>query len=91
MSTMPPVLEKKILTSLLFTESFDTIIEEARESEFLVADVLKWLIKSKYVSPMELNEEKGEYKATFMYDSDNMRAYHYQMTAKGLTFLGQKF
>jgi hypothetical protein len=88
---MPPVLEKKILTSLLFTESFDTIIEEAKESEFLVADVLKDLIKSKYVSPMVLNEETQEYESTYMYDSDNMRAYHYQMTAKGLNFLGQKF
>ncbi len=91
MSTMPPVLEKKILTSLLFTESFDTIIEEAKESEFLVADVLKDLIKGKYVSPMVLNDETQEYESTYMYDSDNMRAYHYQMTAKGLNFLGQKF
>lgn len=90
MSTMPPVLEKKILTSLLFVETFETIIEEARESEYLVADVLKWLIKNKYVSPMELNEETGEYKPTYMYDSDNMRAYRYQMTAKGLKFLGEK-
>lgn len=91
MSTMPPVIEKKILTSLLFVESFDTILEEARESEFLVADVLKDLIKNKYVTPMELNEDTNEYQPTFMYDSDNMRAYRYQMTAKGLKFLGQKF
>ncbi len=91
MSTMPLVLEKKVLASLLFTESFDTIVEEAKESEYFVGDALKWLIKSKYVSPMELNEEKGDYQATYMYDSDNMRAYRYQMTAKGLTFLGQKF
>ena len=91
MSTMPPVLEKKILGSLLFTESFDAIVEEARENKYLVADILKDLIKNKYVSPMVFNEEKGEYQTSFMYDSDNMHAYHYQMTAKGLKFLGQKF
>lgn len=90
MSIMPPVLEKKILGSLLFAESFETIIEEAKESEYLVADVLKWLIKNKYVSPMEQEEKTGEYKTTFMYDSDNMRAYHYCMTAKGLRFLAEK-
>lgn len=87
MSILPPVLERKILTSLVFTESFDTILEEARESEFLVADVLKWLIKHKYVSPMELDAATGEYKTTYMYDSDNMRAYHYCMTGKGFKFL----
>lgn len=87
MSTMP-LIEKKVLTSLIFVESFDTILEEVKESEYLVADVLKWLIKNKYVSPMQKQEEGEEYKTSFMYDSDNMRAYHYQMTAKGLKFLG---
>lgn len=89
MSTLPPILEKKVLTSLIFTESFETIIEETKESRYLVAEVLKWLIKKRYVSPMQLNDTKGEYEPTYMYDTDNMRAYHYRMTADGLRFLGE--
>lgn len=88
MSVQPPVIEKKILTSLLFEESFDTIIEEVKDSEYLVADTLKTLIKRKLVTPMERNDTTGDYQPTFMYDSDNMRAYHYRMTAEGLRFLG---
>jgi hypothetical protein len=90
MSTMPPVLEKKILTSLLFTESFDTIVEEVKQSEYLVADILKWLITRRYVSPMQYNETKKDYEPSFIYDSDNMRHYHYRMTGEGLNFLGSK-
>ena len=89
MSILPPILEKKILTSLLFAESFDTIVEEAKESEYLVADVLKLLIKRKHVTPMQLNETTGEYEPTYMYDSDRMRAFHYRITAAGLKFIGQ--
>lgn len=91
MSTMPPVLEKKILTSLLFTESFETILDETKQSEFLVADVLKWLITKKYVNPMRYNDTKKDYEPSFIYDSDNMRAFHYRITAEGLKFIGTKF
>lgn len=88
MSTLPPALEKKILTSLIFTESFETIIEETKESRYLVAEVLKWLIKKRYVSPMQLGA-KGEFEPTYMYNTDNMHDYHYRMTADGLRFLGE--
>ncbi|MGV3597002.1 MAG: hypothetical protein ACO1PI_03985 [Bacteroidota bacterium] len=91
MSTMPPVLEKKILTSLLFTESFETILEETKQNEFLVANVLKWLITRRYVTPMKYSETKKDYEPSFIYDSDNMRAFHYRITAEGLKFIGTKF
>lgn len=89
MSTMPPVLEKKILSKLLFTESYDTIVEETKEKATLVGSVLKELIKQKLVTPMEYSNEEQDYKPTFMYDADNMRAYRYRITASGLKFLGK--
>jgi hypothetical protein len=90
MSILPPVLERKILSSLLFAEEFDSVMEEVKESEFLVADVLKQLIQQKLVTPMKLNEKNGDYEPSFMYDSDNMRAYRYRVTAEGLKFIGSR-
>lgn len=90
MSTLPPVLERKILSSLLFAEEFSSVVEEVKESEYLVSDILKSLIHQKLVTPMKLNEENGDYEPTYMYDSDNMRAYRYRVTAEGLKFIGTR-
>lgn len=77
-------LEYDILGAVYFVESFDNILAECDEKENIVADVLKSLIQRKYVTAMVFDQEKTEYVKSFIYDSDNMRAYHYLATRDGL-------
>lgn len=77
-------LEYDILGAVYFVESFDNILAECDEKENIVADVLKSLIQRKYVTAMVFDQEKTEYVKSFIYDSDNMRAYYYLATRDGL-------
>jgi hypothetical protein len=77
-------IEYDILNAIYFVEPFQNILDECKEPEPIVADVLKQLIDKKYVTPMQFDEEKQEYVRTFFYDSDNMRAYSYLATKEGL-------
>lgn len=77
-------LQFKILDSLYFVEPFDNILEEAGAPEAYVADELKTLIDKGLVQPMEYDEKASDYVKSIFYDSDNMRAYHYLATTKGL-------
>lgn len=81
-------LQKLIISKILFVESFDSILEETREKENLIAADLKALIDKRYVQVYELSE--GKYKKTFFYDTDNMRAYFYSATEKGLSLYGSE-
>jgi hypothetical protein len=49
-----------------------------------VADSLKNLIHKKWVVAMKWDETAQDYKRSFIYDSDNMRAYSYLATKDGL-------
>jgi hypothetical protein len=77
-------VEFDILGTIYFVEPFDKIAEEVHCPENIVADSLKFLIDHKFVSPMRWDEGKREYIRSFIYDSDNMRAYHYLITKEGL-------
>jgi hypothetical protein len=77
-------IEYDILNAIYFVEPFQTIKEECRAPEKVVADVLKQLIARKLVSPMQFDEEKQEYVRTYFHDSDNMHAFHYLATKDGL-------
>lgn len=77
-------IEYDILSAVYFVESFDHILEECKESAAVVGDVIKQLIHKKYIVAMRWDEEKTEYVRSFIYDSDNMRAYHYLATKDGL-------
>jgi len=77
-------LEYDILNTVYFVETFDKILEEVKYPANIVADSVKFLIRMKYISPMKPDPKKKDYVRSFMYDSDNMRAYRYIITREGL-------
>lgn len=81
-------VEKGVLEKLIFEERFENIIQECKELALpnVIADVLKYLIQHKLVVAKYPTETKKS-KAGFMYDSDRMKDYTYQATAKGIKCL----
>ena len=77
-------VEFDILNTVYFVETFDKILEEVKFPANIVADGLKFLIRARFISPMKWDAKKKEYVRSFMYDSDNMRAYRYIITREGL-------
>lgn len=77
-------IEYSILGAVYFVDSFDHILEECKEKPAVVGDVLKQLIHKKFIVPMKWDEERKEYIRSFIYDTDDMRAYHYLATKEGL-------
>ena len=77
-------IEYDILNTVYFVETFDKILEEVDYTANIVADSVKFLIRMKYISPMKLDPKTKDYVRSFMYDSDNMRAYRYIITREGL-------
>jgi precorrin isomerase len=82
------LLEITILRSIIFTESFAAIVEECKVTtdSNIVADGLKSLLKKKLVRPMKPGIDKT-FVPSLVYDSDRMHAFHYQATAKGISWL----
>ncbi len=80
-------IQKKIIGCLLFTEPFEHILEETKGKANIIADELKQLIDARMVQVMEDNGNGG-YKKTFFYDTDNMHAFSYLATEKGITAYG---
>lgn len=76
-------LQKKILGSLYYPESFDTILEEVNAPANYIADDIKTMIDRGMIKVVE-PDDKGGYERRFYYDSDNMRAFYYQITKDGL-------
>ncbi|MBL0017085.1 MAG: hypothetical protein RLZZ519_1942 [Bacteroidota bacterium] len=79
-------LQIQILRALLFPEPFDTLVEEIKEREPVIGAELKFLIDKSFVLSME-EMPNGSFKPSIFYDSDNMRAFRYQISAKGLQHL----
>jgi len=84
MTEILSTIEYDILNAVYFVEPFENILSECNEKEPVVADVLKQLIHKKYIVPMKWDETKSEFIRSFIYDSDDMRAYHYLATKEGL-------
>lgn len=82
------LVEKGVLEKLIFEETFENIIQESKDLALpnVIADVLKYLIQHKLVVAKYPTETKKS-KAGFMYDSDRMKDYTYQATAKGIRHL----
>ncbi|HEX2899557.1 MAG TPA: hypothetical protein VHS96_07535, partial [Bacteroidia bacterium] len=80
------ILQLQILRALLFPEPFDTLVEEIKEKQPVIGAELKFLIGKGLVLPMEELKD-GRYKPSIYYDTDNMRAFRYQVSAKGLQLL----
>lgn len=77
-------LELKILDTLTFPESYETLIKEVHEDEAVVADVLKILIAKELVTPMSFDQKTQRYIQGYMYNSDDMTEYFYCMSSKGM-------
>jgi len=77
-------VEYDILNAVYFVETFDKILEDVNFPEKIVGDSLKFLITHKMVSAMKWDDKKGAHVRSFIYDSDNMRAYSYIITREGL-------
>jgi hypothetical protein len=77
-------IEYDILNALYFVEPFEKIVEEVNGSANIIADSLKQLIDLRYVVAMRWDEDQNDFVRSFIYDADNMHAYHYLATKEGL-------
>jgi hypothetical protein len=76
-------IQRQILRSLTFPEPFDTLVEEVKASQPVIGAELKALIAKGLVQVVE-PDAKGRFKSSIYYDSDNMRAFQYQISSKGM-------
>ena len=81
--SMANKIQLEILNALTFTEPFETLVEEVKASEPVIAAELKDLIDQRMVQVYE-DQEDGTVQKSFYYDSDNMRLFKYGATSKGL-------
>ena len=77
-------VEYDVLNELYFVETFDKILEEVNSPSNIVKDSLRFLIEHKFVTAMRWDESQNEYVRSNIYDGDNMHAYAYVATRKGL-------
>ncbi|MEZ4804048.1 MAG: hypothetical protein R2852_00785 [Bacteroidia bacterium] len=79
-------LAKKIISLLVFEESFSSIVSELPdESRYALADEIKSLIVKDLVKPCKNSENNT--LSGILYDSDAMNSYTFILTAKGLAYL----
>jgi hypothetical protein len=77
-------LQFDIIDCLYFVESYENILEDVGKPEPFVRDELRTLIDRGYVNVLIFDEEDGEYHKTPIFDSDNMKDYHYLASKDGL-------
>jgi hypothetical protein len=76
-------IQIQILRSLTFPEPFDTLVEEIDATQPVIGAELKSLIVMGLVNVVA-EDGRGRFKQSFLFDSDNLRAFQYQISAKGL-------
>lgn len=77
-------IAQDILNSLYFVEPFDKIVEECKADRNIVGAELKELIAKRLVTPMRFDEERSEFVRSYIYDADDLSAFHYLATKDGL-------
>lgn len=79
-----PELEQMVLDKCLFSETFDSIVEEVSGDykSSVVADAIKNLIHLKFLTPVNT-----QYNLTWFYDSDHMKQGIFRATALGIKWL----
>lgn len=84
-------LERAVLEKLIFDERFENILVDCKElaKPNIIEDVLKYLIQYKLVMSRYAGSGKSS-KPGFIYDSDHMHDYTYQISAKGIKCLMEK-
>ena len=76
-------IQRQILRALTFPEPFDTLVEEVNATEPVIGAELKALIVAVLVQVVQ-PQPNGRYKSSIYYDSDNLRAFWYQISSKGI-------
>ncbi|MEM6263575.1 MAG: hypothetical protein AAGI38_13770 [Bacteroidota bacterium] len=74
----------QILDSVYFVEPFDNILQEVDHPMPVVRDELRTMIDKGWIQVMEFVEERGDYRRTPIFDTDNMQDYAYLATKEGL-------
>ncbi|HHG84630.1 MAG TPA: hypothetical protein ENJ82_07765 [Bacteroidetes bacterium] len=77
-------IQHQILNCLTFVEPFETLVEEVAEREPVIIAELRDLIDLRYVQVMYKPDGSNAYQKSFYYDADDMRAFGYQATSKGM-------
>lgn len=77
-------IQVRILRALTFIEPFDTLVEEIPYPEPIIGAELKSLIATRLVQPMRPDPKSGAFTRSFVFDSDDMRAFSYVATSEGI-------
>lgn len=77
-------LDYEVLGTLYFIEPLKNILEEVDEKPNVVKDCLRALVADQLVAPYTFDPQKNQFERTFMYDSDNLEAYYFGATQKGI-------
>jgi hypothetical protein len=79
-----PELEQMVLDKCLFSERFDTIVEEVPKEypENVIGDAIKNLIHLKFLVP-----DNAQFTHSWIYDSDKMKNGTFKATALGINWL----
>ena len=79
-----PDLESELLRACLFTESFETLVEECKleSKQSIIADAIKNLIHFKLLIATNI-----DVSLTWVYDSDKMMDSSFKATAKGVEWM----
>ncbi len=77
-------LQFRILDSIYFMESLEHIVEEAEAPRAIVIDEIRTMIDKGWVQVMALDEDRGEYLRTGIFDNDNLGEYKFLATKDGL-------
>lgn len=81
----PDVLERQVLSRLIFPERFDALLEETRIPEHILGDILRQLLHHRLVSAVPSEEGTAVF-----YDVDDLRLYRYRLSRKGYDFIQTK-
>ena len=81
----PDVLERQVLSRLIFPERFDALLEETRIPENILGDILRQLLHHRLVSAVPAEEGTAVF-----YDVDDLRLYRYRLSRKGYDFIQPK-
>jgi len=81
--------ELDILHRLIYPETLKTLLEESMADEYILSDCLRSLTQKKLISPVVKDEKSGRFKRVFIYDSDHLEKYSFQITSKGLEYSGK--
>lgn len=80
------VLGKKILSLLIFEETYTNILQDLRlEKRQHIADELKLLIVKEFIKPSR--NITTETKSGILFDGDALNDYSFILTTKGVVFL----